>query len=374
MLIVKSLVIFFIIFIFVACVVWLYLTIDHIGDFIKTKKKRNIDLWKGSDSDERLILLVIIIVIPILCVVWVVSDTREGYTSVLSFMMQFIGISLAILAAIIAFRNYRRKSGDKFSYVSGGNKREISILLLRNEKDKTTSIFAIDVVLVTGERIRLVNFLWPIINPLNLSAFQTKKIEFEKVHLYGGRNPKDFDFKKVLELICITPSGEYEADKFTIDSLRSEFVEKNEILLANRIRNIASGWESKDIDPVAEYWLHLHESESIEGESWHENHVLTGYVSGGVFILTNQSLRYLDNLDRDGLKKYCLIHIHEKKVYGEYNPNNKSMITPDGEFLINGFFWDSDWERYAESKRGDNHHYYLFIEEVEKIKIDNAHK
>lgn len=341
--------------------------------FFLFKFKEYLYKWQSADVDIKIIGAAPFVVLIVLFIVYDLHDSTEGYFSLVSMMLKIIGISLAIVAAIIAFRNYRRKSGDKLSYLCSSSTQDIVSLILRNEKDKTISIFAIDVVLKSGERIRLVNFFWPIINPLNLSAFETRRIDLGKVHLYSGRNPRDLNIKGIKKLICITANGESVVEKFPIDSLKSKFVEKNKILLANRIRNIASGYENRDVDSSAEYWLYIKEEESIDGESWNDNHVLTGYVLEEIFILTNQSLKYLDNLGRNRLKEYCFSYIHEKKVYGEYNPNKKRIVPPDGEYLINGFFWDSDWERYGQSQQGENHFYYLFLDKIEKIKINNAY-
>lgn len=341
--------------------------------FFLFKSKDYLRRWSTADADVKIIGITSIIVVVILLIIYDLSDSQGGYLPLISMMLRVIGISLAIVAAIIAFRNYRRKSGDKLSYVSGGNKREISVLLLRNEKDKTTSIFAIDVVLVTGERIRLVDFLSPIINPLNLSAFQTEKIELEKVHLYGCHSPKSFNFQKVLKVICITSSGEYEARTFTIDSLREDFLKKNKILLANRIRNIAVGYEDRDIDPKAEYWLYLKKYCMGYNGIMEEQgeYILTGFLDDQHFFLTDDSLSYINDPKRRTLKKYCENLIHTKKVDGQYSSAQKAYADRDGyEYLINGFFWEDNM--YSKTQNS-NDFPSLLLDRVEKIVINNAY-
>ena len=361
-----------IIFAFIAFNIFLGIYIlnkNLILNFFRRRISQYIDLWKKWDTDYKIIVFTSFIGIIGLCLIYVTANKDAGLQSVFSIMMQFIGLSLATVAAIIAFRNYRRKSGDKLSYVSGGNKRNIAVLILRNEKDKTTSIFAIDAVLKSGEIVRLVNFFWPIINPKNLSAFETKKIELGKVHLYGDRNPSDLNMKEIEELICITANGPIPAERFPIDALRPAYVEKKGILLANRIKNIVSGYENKDIDPAAEYWLYFEDGGSINGSSWEEEHVLTGFLSEHVFYLTKDSINYINKPNKTTLKQYCLENIHAKKVAGKYSLIDKAY-DESGEYLINGFFWEFD--SYRTSYPAD-YYSYCILKKIEIIEINNSY-
>lgn len=325
--------------------------------------------WKDTYTDRVIIVVAICFTVVILSYIFLFFDKVSIYEKEITLMGQTAGFILALVAATIAFRNYLRKSGDKLSYIAASTNTDIRALILRNEKDKSTSLFAIDIVLTSKERIRLVNFFWPIINPLNLSAFETKKIDLGKVHLYGDKNPRNFKIREIKKLICITANGESFAETFPVDSLRPEFVEKEKVLLANRIKNIVSGYENKDIDPAAEYWLYFEDGGSINGSSWEEEHVLTGFLSEHVFYLTKDSINYINKPNKTALKQYCLENIHAKKVAGKYSLTNKAY-DESGEYLINGFFWEFDW--YRTTYQADDYSYCI-LEKIEKIEINNSY-
>lgn len=325
---------------------------------------------KESTIDKSIIILASLIATLAIYFTFNPNNIITEYLPKITLAIQLSGFILAFVAATIAFRNYLRKSGDKLSYIMAAAETYISMLILRNEKDKSTSLFAIDIILINGERIRLVNFLWPIVNPLNLSAFETKKIDLSRVHLYGDRNPKDFNIEKISQFICITANGESYAKEFPIDSLTDDYVEKNKILLANRIQNIAIGYENQDIDPKAEYWLYIKEAIHIHGATEETNHVLQGFVIDNIFFLTNDSLNYINDPSRKILKKYCEQLIHNKKIYGKYSKHKKIYgDLHSAEYLINNFFWEDEWDiRVADYHKGN----YCLLEYIEKLVIHNG--
>lgn len=372
MLAIKLLSAIFIITFFIASSILLGLFVLRVKSVMKYLQKRKKSL-KESDIDKAIIYIGLFIGAITLFSTFYFADESNSNQDIILFTVQITGFILAFIAAIIAFRNYLRKSGDKLSYTYVSTSTDISMLILRNEKDKTTSLFAIDIILKSGERIRLVNFFWPIVKPLNLSAFDTKTIDLGKVHLYGDRNPKEFNIKEISKLICITANGPSDADRFPTDSFTKKFRDKHGILLANRIRNIASKYKYKDIDPQAEYWLYFHEGETYRGESWSEKYILTGYLVDRVFFLTNQSLTDLEKPNMKSLKEYCLNCIHHKKIAKNYSTNKKDYQNSDGEYLVNGFFWDSDHERYLITDHKNHYQYYLFLDEIEKIVINNCY-
>ena len=328
--------------------------------------------WKQADLDIKIVsFFPPILLITLLIAFDLYVPEERGYVPLIALMIQLSGITLASVAAIIAFRNYRRKSGDQISYVKEEYKGGIDLLILRNEKDKATVILAIDVVLKSGKRIRLVNFFWPITSPLSLSAFETKKIELGKVHLYGDLPSSSLRNKGISKLICITPSGEVVARGFTISALKDDFIAENEILIARRIRNIAPGYENKDIDSRAEYWVYFDEVRYRNGGDDSLIHILTGFVEDKIFYLTNDSLEYLKDPLHKTLNIYCLRYIHKKEVHGEYKTIIKERDHPySNEYLVNGFFWGDDLDMIdVEFDRID----YALLQKIEKIEITNCY-
>lgn len=142
----------------------------------------------------------------------------------LEFIMFFIrcfGYSLATLGLVIAIRTYLRKTGASISgtfQTSSFDPTDITKIILHNNKDRTSIIFAID-LMCKKNRIRLRAFTQ---QPLKLSAYETLVIELDQVVKYsdGYNLPSDLNpDKHTLE--CITDVGKIRIRKLSINNLLS---------------------------------------------------------------------------------------------------------------------------------------------------------
>lgn len=321
--------------------------------------------WKKSDIDIKIVSLFPIILFVVLLMAFDLYDPKDhGYIPLITIMIQLFAITLASAAAIIAFRNYRRKSGDGLFYMAPKKGPYIPLLILYNTKDKQAFIFAIDIILTGGERVRLVDFIQSM-KPFNLSAFETKMLPLNPVFLYDEKDPAELNNKDIKDVICITPNGEILARRLEAPALRNDYIQENNIYRALRVRNKPDQYEGRSLDLNAKYWVYISEKVRNRYEEYSSIHILTGFIIGDKFYLTNESLDYLEN-ERQGIRVYCLNTFHEKEVVGSYK--EKSIHYEDGSYLINGLFWQEDWTIEADV----NSEFDIYVlDKIEKIKTDN---
>lgn len=97
--------------------------------------------------------------------------------------MQLTALVVGLTAAIIAFRNYQRKSGSQLLADIVVKEHEniwyVSEIMMQNCKDKATFIFAIDLI-TKNNRVRIKTYDKPYV----LSAYQTDTLEFFPVFKY----------------------------------------------------------------------------------------------------------------------------------------------------------------------------------------------
>lgn len=307
----------------------LFLSRDEFMQFFNSKKQKCIDIWSEYDSDERIIALAFLIGTPLLCVIYVVSDKRDGLQPVFAIMMQFIALTLASVAATIAYRNYRRKSGNQISNIFFGDKSEIKSVLLQNEKDKAVTIFAIDVLLESKDIVRIFT-LFQSEKPIILSAFESRHIYLDDVHSYEGRNPKNFDFTKMSESYCITTNGKVPLNQLNITELSDKYMNDHNLLQGYKIIYKPEKYKIGFVDHRARYWLYFRESKqgAILGTSDYVDHVLTGLVEDGRFYITNESLKYIEENIENYLQS-ILKSIHDKPLNStEYEKYSLDMTIP----------------------------------------------
>lgn len=327
-----------------------------------------INKWKKSDLDIKIVSLFPPGLFIFLLVAIDLYDPKDrGYIPLVTIMIQLFAITLASAAAVIAFRNYRRKSGDGLFYVTTKKGSHIPLLILYNTKDKQAFIFAIDIELTSGERVRLVDFIQSM-EPFNLSAFETKLLPLKPVFSYDGRDPVELNNKDIKDVICITPNGEIFARRLRVPPLNNDYIKENNIYRALRIQNKPTEYGTRALDLDAQYWVYISEKVRNRYEEYSSTHILTGFIVVDKFYLTNESFSYLEN-ERNGIKAYCLNTFHGKKVEGSYR--EKSIRYEDGSYLINGLFFQEDWREDAD---------YLgefdicVLTQIDKMLIDNKHK
>jgi hypothetical protein len=138
--------------------------------------------------------------------------------TVLSLSLSVTSLSIAILAFVIAVKNYRRKAG---MYVRGGltmasgrasNDPYVAEVLLENLKDRAVTIFAIYLRLGVNYYIELENLEE---NPLVLKAFESYRKKFGPIEFYGVNGNK-IDLRGVFatakakkRLVLSTSDGKY---------------------------------------------------------------------------------------------------------------------------------------------------------------------
>lgn len=116
---------------------------------------------------------------------------------------------LAVTAFVLAYLNFNRKHGSALSgnFVYDYSAQEVPYIKeinIYNEKDRTTSIFSINLILNKKQTIKIVEYK-P--NPLKLSAFTLEKIELLPVFKYSNITTyPDFSLDKI-KIECLTETG-----------------------------------------------------------------------------------------------------------------------------------------------------------------------
>ena len=204
----------------------------------------------------------------------------------LSLQIQFTALAIGLTAAIIAFRNYQRKSGYKMHYMlsvqNNAQPPYISEIIIYNEKDKASAILAIDcLILDTGERIRIFQKLG---DPIIVPAYSSYAIKLKRAYKYTNNYvPNDFQ-KQNLKLICITQSGPVKMDPSDIKELTGNF--RRNIQTAQTMNDIPEDC----IAPIcskATHWLSIIESYPSEygGDMDIKYYTLMGYFKSDILYI-----------------------------------------------------------------------------------------
>ncbi|UNM96062.1 hypothetical protein MMG00_12810 [Ignatzschineria rhizosphaerae] len=291
--------------------------------------------WLGLDFDTKIIGTAPCILLIILVLIFLVSDTTEGYKSIVSMMLQVSGVSLGLVAATIAFRNYLRKSGDKISYIPiKMNTNEGYSFLLHNQKDKQAFVFAIDAVLAKNKkRIRLVDYSKPPMELITISPFGSQQIDLPKADKYGDSDLLSFDIEEVSHLICITTNGEMKVEEQIFKSLSDKYIEQENIIRSNYIINKPLEYDF-EVSPKARYWVFFDYSYSTSYSGISSSRaILTAYIENGQFLVCE----CMDNKINDKrYYSYILEKAHKKTVdesnYCSYGDKKAS----EGTYLVNG--------------------------------------
>ena len=145
--------------------------------------------YKKND-DFRIIYNASIVLFILSLTIWIfpLFKNIEYDYNIITLQVQAITICLATVAAIIAFKNYQRKSGDNLYFNIIHNNNGIPYLqniILYNAKDKATVIFAIDLVqLDKNYNLHKIRFFQDITNPIIIPAYSSKVIKVELTYKY----------------------------------------------------------------------------------------------------------------------------------------------------------------------------------------------
>lgn len=217
----------------------------------------------------------------------------------LSLHLQITAIVLALLAAIIAFRNYNRKSGHNLFYtfgtkVNSEGKTYVSNVRIYNEKDKIESIFAIDIISEDKKRIRIINCQNA---PIEIAAYSVHNIKLENVHKYK-RAEKVYRFSKKhfnkhkITMEFITQNGAVKANLLLINELSREYIK--DTYQALRIKNLPEDYQNLVLDIKTKYIINIQEFDFYYNA--YSEHLIEAYVHNNKFILTQSSIEYVKYL------------------------------------------------------------------------------
>lgn len=133
----------------------------------------------------------------------------------ISLQIQFTALVIGLTAAIIAFRNYQRKSGSQLLADIFVKEHEniwyVSEIMVQNCKDKATFIFAIDLI-TKNNRVRIKTYDKPHV----LSAYQTDIIEFLPVFKYENNFELESNDITSAQIECVTEHGIISVNKLNI--------------------------------------------------------------------------------------------------------------------------------------------------------------
>jgi hypothetical protein len=128
------------------------------------------------------------------------------------------GLVIAVFAAILAIKNYRRKSGlqirGNFQFTSSNTctDRYVSRITFENIKDRAVTVFAIYLRVGHNYFIELENFEG---KPITLKAYETYNADFGPIQFYRF-NSRKFNLNKILDdpkvkkrLVLSTGDGKY---------------------------------------------------------------------------------------------------------------------------------------------------------------------
>ena len=152
----------------------------------------------------------------------------------------YLALSLSVLSLIIAFTNYRRKSGISISgyYVLSQNvdspQRYISVVALQNNKDRAIAIFEINIKIGNNYYLKIEDFQN---EPLILKPYETYTKEYGPIESYGtGMQKINIDLilenTKIRKMIVLsTTEGKYKVKKSIkrwhsiIEGLRNYYIQ-----------------------------------------------------------------------------------------------------------------------------------------------------
>lgn len=181
-----------------------------------------------SDNDYKIIYCATILLMIVSFIIWLFpafSKDSQYDRGLITLQIQLAGVCLATVAAIIAFKNYQRKSGNELYYSTlvRANERlpHVDGIAIYNAKDKACVIFAIDFLLQDSkERIRLFQ---DDSNPVVVSAYSSVVIKLEKTSKYSNEFIPSSFTRDNISCVCMTHTGGVIAEVADMDELTIEF-------------------------------------------------------------------------------------------------------------------------------------------------------
>lgn len=205
----------------------------------------------------------------------------------LSLQIQFTALVIGLTAAIIAFRNYQRKSGQDIYYAFFEHIKidlpHICTIILYNNKDRTTVVFAVDVVMSDGSRIRLFQ---DDLNPTIIPAYSSVVIHLDYTSKYTDDFIPDKFKSSKMKFLCITMNGEILAQFADMDMLRNDF--RNTCIVPQTTSNAPESYENISVPHKATHWITLISSYYVDNDDEnidHEHITITGYYEKDVLYI-----------------------------------------------------------------------------------------
>lgn len=210
----------------------------------------------------------------------------------ISLQMQLTALAVGLTAAIIAFRNYRRKSGQDVYYAFLENINidfpHMSKIVLYNNKDRATVVFAVDIIMLdNGSRIRLFQ---DNMDPVIVSAYSSILVDLDQTFNYTNEYMPDEFLQEKMKLVCITLNGEIIAKSANVDMLRENF--RDACIFPLTVINIPNLYNEEVVPRNATHWITLIESkdQSHLGNELlqfrESNKIITGYYQDDVLYIT----------------------------------------------------------------------------------------
>lgn len=210
----------------------------------------------------------------------------------LSLQMQLTALVVGLTAAIIAFRNYQRKSGQDiycaFHKQITRSLPHVNGIALYNNKDRATVVFAVDLIILgTNDRIRLFQ---DDLNPIIIPAYSSVVVKLERTSKYTNNYIPDSFAQDKVRVVCITMNGAICAQYADMDMLKIDF--QKTCIRPLAISNVPESYK-KDVVPFdATHWVVLKESRYVYNVTRDEarmicsDTILTGYFQNDIFYLT----------------------------------------------------------------------------------------
>ena len=257
----------------------------------------------------------------------------------LSLQIQFTALVIGLTAAIIAFRNYQRKSGHDLRYAfyvcDGREIEHTNGVILYNNKDRAIAIFAIDIIVLdTNVRIRLFQSN---ADPVIVAAYSSAIIKLDETSKYtSGYIPSSFSQDNIL-CMCITMDGEVPATKANVDLLRREFI--NTCVFPLALSNIPKSYKQTTVPHNATHWVNLiesylvydHEGEPVDMDSSYR--VLTGYYYNDILHITPEPAP--DNILGMYLHGKTSLEIEQIELHDGQSYENRYFQRYEGIGLMN---------------------------------------
>ncbi|MBS7833961.1 hypothetical protein J7620_03195 [Wohlfahrtiimonas chitiniclastica] len=268
--------------------------------------------WYKSNADNKIFLYAVLIVILLSIVVWSVPDNSESYSSkgftflkYLALEMQLIAISIGVVAAIIAYKNYQRKLGDELYYTTMKHVKNtlpnVSQIILYNAKDKASVVFAIDFLILDSEdRIR---FFQNNDNPIIIPPYSSYVLKLDKTDKYTDNYMPDRFKDKNIKCIGVTYTGEVIIKNKQMGTLNKSF--RQSCIFPQMCTNIPENYVLESFPRNATHWINIIESENAEFEnddgSVYEDIIeskysLAGYFEDDILYIITESNNHDDTI------------------------------------------------------------------------------